>query len=67
MTRFVLVNSCYDRLGERVLFVKTITLFRCSYYSCNGRKDLNRVKVRPSTADVVCHMTEQTDISKDEN
>ena len=77
MTRFVLVNSCYNRLGERVLFVITITLFHCSNYSCsyfnkleltfNSRKGHNRVKVRPSTADVVFHVTEQTDISKDEN
>ena len=75
MTRFVLVNSCYNRLGECVLFVMTITLFHCSNYSCsykleltfNSRKGHNRVKVRPSTADVVFHVIEQTDISKDEN
>ena len=75
MTRFVLVNSCYNCLGEHELFAMTITLFHCSYYSCswfnklkliysNCRKGHNQVKVRPSTADVVCHVTEQTNVNK---
>ena len=32
-----------------------------------GHKGHNRVKVRPSMANVVCRMTEQTDVNKDEN
>ena len=30
----------------------------------NGQKGHNWVKVRPSMADTVCHVTEQTDVNK---